>query len=380
MDFKEKTDLATLKISMRVRFLLIIAGVLLVLAILISQIQAVFVSLIFSLTLASAIAPIAEWMENKVKCPRVVTIALVYFSVAALYSLLAFFLYPTLKEQAKDLITNVPEYSRGIESHYNDIVSIIHEKAGLDPINEDEVKAVVKGATNRALSFTSDALTALASAILVTFLTAYFVIEAPKIWPKLLRWIPPDQRDRIAGTIRPLESRLGGYVRGQLLVSLAVGTFIGICLTVIQVPHALILAVLAGLLNLVPFVGSLITAVLAVIVAFNVSLGLACATLCVYLVEQWVESNFIVPQLLGNQVELHPLVVLFSILIGASLMGLAGALIAVPIATAIVYLGEEFYLKPLNEVDDIGISKDDTNEKDMTDPSSEGEESEPESE
>ncbi|MCA9818677.1 MAG: AI-2E family transporter, partial [Cyanobacteria bacterium HKST-UBA01] len=199
-----------------------------------------------------------------------------------------------------------------------------------------------------ALAFTSDAITALATGVLVTFLTAYFVIEAPHIWPRLLRWVPHEHRDRIAATIKPLESRLGGYVRGQILVSLAVGTFIGIGLKVLGVHHALILAVLAGLLNLVPFVGSLLTAVLAILVAFNQSLTLAICTVILYMVEQWFESNFIVPQLLGTQVELHPLVVLFSILIGASLMGLAGALIAVPIATATMYIAEEFYLKPLN--------------------------------
>lgn len=349
MKQRDDSGLGTMRISMRNRYLLIIGTVVLILAVLASQIQAVFVSLVFSLTLASAIAPVAEWMENKLKVPRVFTVVLVYVGTIVLYAVLAYFLYPTLKAQAVDLIKGFPEYSKGIASHYHDISSILHEKAGLDPISETEVKSVLKSVSSRALSFTSDAITFLASGLLISFLTAYFVIEAPSIWPRLLQWIPREHRQRVADTIRPLESRLGGYVRGQILVSLAVGTFIGIGLSILQVPHALILAVLAGLLNLVPFVGSLITAVLAIVVAFNVSLALAGATLLLYMLEQWVESNFIVPQLLGNQVELHPLVVLFAILIGASIMGLAGALIAVPIATATVFLAEEFYLKPLTE-------------------------------
>ena len=346
---KEDKEPVGLKISMRNRYLLILALVIGVVAMLAYQIQAVFVALVISLTLASAIAPVAEWMEAKLKCPRVVTVILVYTGTILVYSTLAYFLYPTLKEQAKDLIDGFPSYSSGISSHYRDLMSIVQETAGLDPLSPDDVKNVVKGVPSRPLVFTSEAITALATGVLVTFLTAYFVIEAPNIWPRLMRWVPHEHRDRIAATIKPLESRLGGYVRGQILVSLAVGTFIGVGLKILGVPHALILAVLAGLLNLVPFVGSLLTAVLAILVAFNQSLTLAACTVILYMIEQWFESNFIVPQLLGNQVELHPLVVLFSILIGASLMGLAGALIAVPIATATMYIAEEFYLKPLNE-------------------------------
>lgn len=344
----ENSDRVGLKISMRTRYLVIIGSILLVLGILAYQIQAVFVALVFSLTLASAIAPVAEWMESKLKCPRPVSVSLIYVATILVYGALVYFLYPTLKVQATELINGFPEYSKGISNQYQDLISIVHEKAGLEPISQDDVKTVVKGITSRALTFTSDAITAVATGILVVFLTAYFVVEAPEIWPRLLRWVPHEHRDRVAATIRPLESRLGGYVRGQMLVSLAVGTFIGIGLKILGVHHALILAVLAGLLNLVPFVGSLLTAVLAVLVAFNQSLALAGCTVVLYMVEQWVESNFIVPQLLGNQVELHPLVVLFAILIGASLMGLAGALIAVPIATATVFIAEEFYLEPLN--------------------------------
>lgn len=349
MQESEEREPVGMKMSMRNRYLFVLAAIILVFGVLAYQIQAVFVALVFSLTLASAIAPIAEWMEEKVKCPRAITVALVYLLVIVLYSTLVYFLYPTLKFQAKELMAGFPDYAKGLSTHYQDLISIVHEKSGMEALSQDDVKSMVKGITSRAMTFTSDAITGIATAILVSFLTAYFVVEAPKIWPSLLKWVPHEHRDKLATTIRPLENRLGGYVRGQMLVSLAVGTFIGVGLKILGVPHALILAVLAGLLNLVPFVGSLTTAILAVIVAFNQSMTLAGLTVCLYLVEQWVESNFIVPQLLGTQVELHPLVVLFAILIGASLMGLAGALIAVPIATAAMYIAEEFYLKPLNE-------------------------------
>jgi hypothetical protein len=119
-------------------------------------------------------------------------------------------------------------------------------------------------------------------------------------------------------------------------------------LSLLRVNYSLILGVLAGLLNLVPFVGSLAACIFAVVVAANQNIWLAGATLMLFACEQWVESNFIVPHLLGRHVELHPLIVLFAILIGATLMGVPGALVAVPLTSAALFLAQEFYLKPLN--------------------------------
>jgi predicted PurR-regulated permease PerM len=184
---------------------------------------------------------------------------------------------------------------------------------------------------------------------LVLFLTAYFVVEASSIWAKLLMWLPHEHRAKAASLIRPLGFRMGGYVRGQLLVSVAVAFYLTAGLTLLNVNYALILGVLAGLLNLVPFVGSLIACIFAVVVAANQSIWLAGATLALFACEQWCESNFFVPYLLGRNVELHPLIVLIAILIGATLMGVPGALIAVPLASAAQFLAQEFYLKPLND-------------------------------
>jgi len=312
------------------------------------EVRGLVVAVLFALTLASAISPVAEWAEEKYKTPRVVTVLGVYLITGAVYVLVAISLFPTIKEQAQHLYRDMPTYASGLNDRYAELRGLLGENADNLKPNGDQVKEFVSKLSKEALHFTQDLMSLVATGILVLFLTSYFVIEAPKIWPQLLRWIPQGKRQRIAGIIKPLESRLGGYVRGQALVSLAVATFLGCALTVIGVEHALILAVLAGLLNLVPFVGSMLTAVLAILVAFNQSPLLAVLTVGVFALEQWVESSFIVPMLLGSQVELHPLAVLFAILIGGSLLGLPGALIAVPMTTAVVFIAEEFYLRPMH--------------------------------
>lgn len=168
------------------------------------------------------------------------------------------------------------------------------------------------------------------------------------MWPHLLLWLPEYRREKFASLIRPLELRLGGYVRGQVLVSVAVALILGTGLTLLKVKYSLILGLIAGLMNIVPFVGSIITCVFSVVVAANQSPMLGLATMGLFAFEQWLESNFIVPHLIGKNVDLHLLIVLFSLLIGGTLFSLAGAVIAVPLASAILFLAREFYLKEIN--------------------------------
>ena len=311
------------------------------------ELRTLIIALIFSLTLASAIAPVAEKCENKWRISRKITVLVIYALIITIYSFLVAALFPTLKEQAVSLYERLPRYAEGLAEIYNHMREMLGENVANFSISTTEVKAFVSRLSGHALHMTSDIVTVAATAILVLFLTAYFVVEAKVMWPQLLAWLPKEKAARAATLIRPLEARLGGYIRGQLLVCLAVSTFLTIGMSLLRVEHALVLGLLSGLLNLVPFVGSMTTALLAILVAFNQSPMLAGAVVLLFVFEQWVESNLIVPNLLGKQVELHPLVVLFAILIFASILGVAGALIAVPVATAGMFLAEEFYLRPM---------------------------------
>ncbi|MDZ4835645.1 MAG: AI-2E family transporter [Candidatus Melainabacteria bacterium] len=327
---------------------LVLIGAVILIWILI-QIKIILIALVFAITLASSIAPVAEHLELNKKIPRAATVAMIFVIVGVIYAVLVLALFPTLKEQAQSLYSSFPSYAERIAAMYSKLSISLGDNVGTFAVSTAEIKNILSKASGHAIHFTSDLVTVFATAILVMFLTAFFVVEAKDIWPKLLEWLPRAKRERAATLIRPLESRLGGYIRGQLLVCLAVSTFLTIGLSLLKVEHALLLGALSGLLNLVPFVGSMITAVLSLVVAFNQSPELAGAVFLLFAAEQWAESNVIVPNLLGKQVELHPLIVLFSILIGASLIGVAGALIAVPLATAGVLLATEFYLKPLRE-------------------------------
>ncbi|HEY9774189.1 MAG TPA: AI-2E family transporter [Planktothrix sp.] len=308
--------------------------------------QGLIVSLIFALTLASAIAPVAEWGERH-RIKRMVMVTCVYLGVLLTYVFVAVALAPAVTAQAKQLYLHLPNYLAGATNVFEAVKGVAGEQAKGIHMEEIVHNAAMK-IGHETIDATAGLLGLVLNGLLVMFLTAYFVVEADSIWAKLTLWVPLRHREKLSSLIRPLGSRMGGYVRGQLLVSLAVSAFLTIGLSLLRVNYSLILGVLAGLLNLVPFVGSMAACVFALVVAANQNIWLAGATLALFACEQWVESNFIVPHLLGRHVELHPLVVLFAILTGATLMGVPGALVAVPVTSAALFLAQEYYLKPLN--------------------------------
>lgn len=319
---------------------------------LIFELRTIVICFLMAITLASAMAPVAEWGDTR-KIPRVVTVIGIYIAIALLYSGVAYLLYPPMKEQAVSLYEHLPKIVQDLTVKFPMLTEYVGSDGDVMKIDPQHLQEIGPSFAKKTLSLTAGLMGALANVVLILFLTSYFVVEAKDIWSKLLLWVPKQNRARAGNLIKPLETRMGGYVRGQVLVSIAVATVVGGGLTLLGVKYSLVLGALAGLFNLVPFVGSAIAMSLSLLVAFNQDPTLAIFVLVLFGIEQWLESSFIVPQLLGRQVELHPLIVLFSILIGATLIGLPGALIAVPVAAALQLLAIEFYLNPLNNDDPV---------------------------
>ncbi len=339
---------------------------------LLTELTMLIICLIAAITLAAAIAPFARKMQSR-GVPRVATIIALYLCILALYSAVGYNLGPMISQQASNLVKLVHnKVQPWALAKWHELIpdgsgaSAIDPDASVPQISgpSEQIKDSIKDAGNKfknrimesagslasgALKLTGNVMTFVVNILFVLFLTAYFVVESKTIIDGLLRWLPQDKRARVKDLLPGLENRLGGYVRGQILVSLAVGSIIGLGLTIVGIPDSLVLGVVAGLLNLVPFVGSLTTAVFAIIIGFNQSLTTGLLVILVFIIEQWLESNFIVPHLLGRQVDMHPLIVLFSVLIGGTLLGLSGALIAVPVTTVLLYLAEELYLKKLDQ-------------------------------
>jgi predicted PurR-regulated permease PerM len=154
-------------------------------------------------------------------------------------------------------------------------------------------------------------------------------------------FLPESRQVQACRVAEHIGQRLGGWVRGQLLLSAIIGTMTLVGLTIIGVPYAVLLSLVAAIGEAVPMIGPIVSAVPAIIIAFFVSPVQGFLTLGLYIVIQQLENNLVVPKVMGRAVSLHPVAVMLALLAGSELMGVTGAILAVPVTAALSVIVDE---------------------------------------
>ena len=175
-------------------------------------------------------------------------------------------------------------------------------------------------------------------------MTLYLTLDLPRVAQALLQAVPRDQQPLARDLGAKLERSVGGYVRGQLAIAVIIGVLLWLGLSLIGVPLALSLGVLAGLFNIVPFFG-VVGVVPSLLVAASLGGWQVVAVLVLFTAANQLESHVLQPLVLGRTAHLHPVTIILALLLGASLFGLVGAIIAVPVAAFLKLLYTDYYLK-----------------------------------
>ena len=193
------------------------------------------------------------------------------------------------------------------------------------------------------------ATSSLLDLLLIPFFVFYLLSDYHKMTSRLESWVPPRHRHKASDLLSRISAVISAYVRNQLVIALAMGVLYAIGFAILRVPLALTLGLISGLLNFVPYVGTLTGLVLAVsFSALNgAGIGRIIGILVVFGLVQSVEGYYLTPKLLGEKLNLHPLVVLLGLVVGGNLFGLVGIILAVPViaATRVVlrFLEEDIY-------------------------------------
>jgi len=304
--------------------LMLIAGIWLLL-----QIRDILFLLFISFILMSALRPIVDGME-KLRIPRVLSIFLMYGLVfgglgAGLASMI-----PTLSVQSAKLFTQLPDFfSRVFPYISSDVQSLIQQIA---PVGENLVRVTVGLFSNMVAVLT-----------VMTF-TFYFLLERRHLRDFLAALLGQDTGERVFVVLLRIEKRLGAWVLGQLCLMIFVGLLVYGGLFFLRVEYALPLAIFAGLLEIVPTIGPIISAVPAVLVAFGSSPVLAVSVIALYIIVQQIENNLLVPLVMKQSVGLPPVLTILALMIGARFGGVTGAVLAVP---ALLALQEIFNSVPM---------------------------------
>ena len=294
-----------------------------------------------ALFLALAINPLVEILLRRVVRRRGSAVGIAVLLVLAAIAGIGALFIPTLVDQVNSFVHAVPGYvddiTKGkgrlgfLETKYH-----IVEKTK-DWIGKGGTQKVF-GLTGTALAVTKSVLNIVVATITITVLTIFMLLEGPAWMERLYGLLPAESRSRWRRVGHDIYRTVGGYVNGNLLISLIAGTSAAIVLLILGVPYSVALGLLVGILDLIPLAGATIAAVIVCAVGFLHTLVAGVVLVVWFVLYQQVENHFLQPVIYGRTVKLSPLAVLVAVLVGAKIAGVIGALGAIPVAGALQIL------------------------------------------
>jgi predicted PurR-regulated permease PerM len=297
-----------------------------------------FLSVILTATLDPVIAAMA-----KRKIGRSFAVIIIYVTLFSVVGILISFLIPPLVSQFKDFTQNLPAYSETFAKTFAGI-----EQYALSygiQFNSHEFLQNTTGSffqsSGQLFSTTVGVFSFFISLLVILALTFYMSVKEDGMSKFLISITPEANHVYVLSLFERIKSKIGKWMFGQIILMLIIFVLDFAALSIFHIPYALILALLAGILEIVPYLGPIISATLASLVGFLISPVTGLIVLGVFTIIQQMESHIIVPQVMRKAVGLNPVFVILSLLIGAQLGGTLGAILAVPIATSIsVFIGD----------------------------------------
>jgi predicted PurR-regulated permease PerM len=247
---------------------------------------------------------------------------------------------PPLAHQATQFVTQAPAMASRLQNRHSLLGQLnerIHLQQRLQHIFSGDAASLVNG----LLGAGQVVFSALTSTLIVIVLIVYFVVDLPRIRATLYRLLPDSRRPRAILLGDEIFAKVGSYVLGNLLISLIAGALTFAFLAIVGVPYALLLSIFVAILDLVPVIGSTIAGVVVCLVALSVSLPVCLATIGFFVVYRLAEDYLLVPRIIGRAVKIPALVTVVAVLVGGALLGIVGALVAIPAAAALLLLAQE---------------------------------------
>jgi len=303
----------------------------------------IFVVLFIAVLLATSVSSAANRLA-RYRVKRSVAILIVYIAVVLIIAGVIALLVPLIASEVRTLRDNIPDYERRLD----ELLARLPQRSGGQPLRVNDLFSKIGEAASGAAGEIGRGVREFGSTlvtVLLIFVMAYFLAADVHFAERIVtRFVPPAARQRTLGIMGKIGESLGFWIRAQLLLALFFGVAFGFGLIVLRVPYAFTLGVLGAVLEIIPYVGGLVTIVFAVLVAATTGkLWLIIAVVAWYAIVVNLEAHIIAPKLVGEIVGLNPLVVVLALFLGAEVLGILGALLAVPIAVVIQILLDEFW-------------------------------------
>jgi predicted PurR-regulated permease PerM len=292
--------------------------------------------------LAVGISPSVRWIERRPagrRLPRWIAILVIYLAMLGLATLTVMLVVPPLVRQASDLWRNLPEYADEVQSKLIQYGLITHTYSWSELLKQAPNPGIaivgVLGALQGILGLAGALVT-------VLVLPYYLLLEAPSLQVTFVKFFTREHRPLLARVIHNVTNKVSAWLSGQLMLSVIIGSTAALGLWMLGVPYFYVLALVAAIGELIPVVGPIMAAVPAILVALTVSPQVAAFTAIYFTAQQFIENHFLVPRVMERQVGVSPVTVIAALLIGSELLGIVGALLAVPTAAIVQVLVSEY--------------------------------------
>lgn len=296
---------------------------------------------LISLFLALALNPAVDWFQEHGLKRRGAAAAVTFLLAIAFFVAIGFTFAPTLVGQVNDFVQKLPDYARDV-THGRGRLGFLETKYH---IQERIQKAVSEGGATKvlglsgaAISIAKGVITIVVATVTIVFMTFFMLLEGPTWVERFYSLLPASSQPRWRKVGYDIYRTVGGYVTGNLLISLIAGILTTVVLLIMGVPYAVALGLIVAVLDLIPLAGATIAAILIGTVAFLHSVPAGIVVVVFFVVYQQIENHALQPLIYGRTVQLSPLAVLVAVLVGASVAGVLGALGAIPVAGALQVL------------------------------------------
>ncbi|MBM5789997.1 AI-2E family transporter [Candidatus Parcubacteria bacterium] len=304
----------------------------------IREIVAIFV---IAIMLASVIDPLADWLGQR-RIPRGLSVLIVYTFLLATASVIVVVLIPILIQQSGALIANLSANSANLVESFVQFKErhqfLENLTSGLASFQES-----LTASASSVFTTVKGFFGTLAALIIVLVLSFFMVVEEDSMRRYFKTLAPEEYQPYLNQLLKKMQDRIGAWLRGQLILGLVVGFAVYIGLKLLGVPYALLLALMAGLFEIVPYVGPVLSLVPAAIIGFAQSVVLGLAVVVLYLLVQQIENNVLVPKIMQKVTGLNPILSIAALLVGVKVGGVVGAILAIPLATMLAVIVEDTF-------------------------------------
>ena len=254
-------------------------------------------------------------------------------------------------QEIQQLISNIPTFIDKSLNYLNN--NTFMGKTLMEYINIDTIANSSSQFASSILNKSFDITISLVSSITVLFtmgvIVFYLLCEENLMQDTIIKLFPPKMKERAREVYESIEKKVGGYILAQISLMSAVGIFTALGLLIIRLDYAVLIGLIAGILDIIPVAGPTLAFIIGVIIASQQGWVIALLTAIVFLIVQWAENNFLRPLIFGKLLNLHPIIIIFAFLIAAQFLGIWGVILSPAIAALIITLFDELYLKTINK-------------------------------